>query len=68
MENVNCLKCRHFFTTWDPAKPRGCHKFGFKSLSFPSQEVRRETGQECNHFSKKAEKNQERDLSDPKYW
>ena len=43
----DCLKCLHFFVTWDPAFPRGCRVFGVKTRNLPSLEVRSATGRDC---------------------
>ncbi|MDR2518641.1 MAG: hypothetical protein LBD13_04415 [Spirochaetaceae bacterium] len=46
----NCLICRHFKVTWEPAHPRSCRIFGIKSRSLPSLEVFRATGRQCPSF------------------
>ncbi|RDG32717.1 hypothetical protein DV872_07340 [Oceanispirochaeta sp. M1] len=46
----DCLKCEHFFVTWDPAFPRGCRVFGIKSRQIPSLEVKKATGRQCPSF------------------
>ncbi|OLN24210.1 uracil-DNA glycosylase [Domibacillus antri] len=50
----NCLKCRHFYVTWDPAAPRGCRGYGFKTKQVPSIVVRGSSGHPCYKFSAKA--------------
>jgi len=52
-ERVNCLKCRHFYVTWDPQFPRGCRAFGFKTRLLPSQTVLSSSGQPCMNFEPK---------------
>lgn len=47
---VSCLKCKHYFNTYDPALPRGCKLFKLKSKIFPSDLVKKETGSECQGF------------------
>jgi len=49
----NCLKCRHYFITWDPYAPRGCKIFGFKSERLPCQIIQKETGNPCFSFEEK---------------
>jgi len=49
----NCLKCVHFKVTWDPAFPRSCEVFGFKTSALPQAEVFRVTGQRCPAFLQK---------------
>jgi hypothetical protein len=46
----NCLKCRHFYVTWDYNFPRGCRMFGIKSREMPSLAVLRNTGHNCPAF------------------
>jgi len=46
----NCLKCRHYRVSWDPAFPRACGVFGMKSRRLPSIEVFRATGRHCPAF------------------
>ena len=48
----NCLKCRHFHVTWDPAFPRGCRVFGIKSKRMPSLVVKENTGHHCPSFER----------------
>lgn len=49
----NCHRCRHFFVTWEPATPRGCRAYGFKTVSMPSAVVERESGLRCQQFEEK---------------
>jgi hypothetical protein len=51
----NCLLCLHFKVTWDPALPRSCGLFGFRSLNLPSMEVFRTTGKHCPAFQPRGE-------------
>ena len=48
--NINCVKCKHFYITWDKAFPKGCRLFGFKSGNMPSVAVREATGKECTNY------------------
>lgn len=50
---INCLKCRNFKVTWNPASPRACKIFGFKGKELPSATVLKVTGKECPAFSPK---------------
>lgn len=47
---VNCLKCRYFFITWDKNFPRGCRLFNFKGKALPSVAVYEATGAPCINF------------------
>ena len=50
---VNCIKCIYYFVTWEPARPRGCKFFGFKSYIMPAQVVLNSSGKECEAFQLK---------------
>ncbi|AEF82392.1 hypothetical protein [Leadbettera azotonutricia] len=49
----DCLKCRHFRITWEPAFPRSCAVFGIKCRNLPSMEVLLSTGRHCFSFALK---------------
>ncbi|KKI89626.1 uracil-DNA glycosylase [Bacillus sp. SA1-12] len=51
---VNCIKCRHFFVTWDRMYPNGCRAYGFKSASRPAIMVRKSSGITCLKYEPKA--------------
>ena len=50
---IACERCLHYFVTYDPKRPRGCRRFGFKSLQSPSLEVFAATGTNCAHYEEK---------------
>ncbi len=50
---VDCLKCKFFYVTWEPAFPRGCKLFQFKTAKLPSDLVLESTGQSCQQFQPK---------------
>ena len=50
---INCMKCRHFYITWDPNFPRGCKAYGFKTKQMPSVSVRAASGSLCMLFEEK---------------
>ena len=50
---IACGRCLHYFVTYDPKRPRGCRRFGFKSLQSPSLEVFAATGTNCAHYEEK---------------
>ncbi len=50
---VNCMRCKHYFITWDPKQPRGCRYFGFKSKRLPSIIVKQSSGEDCKVFRPK---------------
>ena len=49
----NCLQCRHFRVTWQPAFPRSCVLFGIKCQNLPSTEVFLSAGKHCFRFELK---------------
>jgi hypothetical protein len=49
----NCLRCRYFRITWEPAFPRSCSMFGIKCRNLPSMEVFLSTGRHCFSFKEK---------------
>ena len=49
----DCLKCRHFHVSWDPAAPRACDVFGIRCRQLPSYEVFAATGHQCPCFELK---------------
>jgi hypothetical protein len=46
----NCLSCRHFYITYEPAHPYGCRAMNFKSKEMPSLVVFRNSGMDCQAF------------------
>nr|WP_139999438.1 uracil-DNA glycosylase [Paenibacillus paridis] len=50
---INCLKCKHYYITWDPKSPKGCKAFGFKSSAMPSIAVFASSGKPCMNFEHK---------------
>jgi len=52
---VDCFQCKHFFVTWEPANPRGCRAFGFKTPRLPSDVVLETSGEVCLKFTPKTD-------------
>ncbi|MDR2494681.1 MAG: hypothetical protein LBD24_05595 [Spirochaetaceae bacterium] len=52
----DCITCRYFKVTWEPAYPRSCRLFGIKSRALPSIEVFRATGRHCPSFQRREKK------------
>lgn len=50
---IDCFKCKHFYVTWEPANPKGCKAFGFKTHRFPSDVVLETSGEPCLKFDPK---------------
>ena len=49
----DCLRCKHFKVTWEPAFPRSCLLFGIKCRNLPSVEVFLSAGKHCFAFQAK---------------
>ncbi|WP_317987033.1 hypothetical protein [Sutcliffiella rhizosphaerae] len=60
-KRINCLKCKHFYVTWDPNFPNGCKAFDFKTKQLPSLAVFRSSGLPCLKFVAKATEIKSRD-------
>lgn len=67
---VNCLKCQHYFITFDPVAPKGCRAYGIKSSQLPSVIIKQaNNGNNCMGFKEKEKKGKpEKNLNDDKYW
>ncbi len=52
-EKINCLKCRHFYITWDKNFPNGCKAMRFKSRQMPSVDTEQSSGVPCLRFAPK---------------
>lgn len=50
---IDCMKCRHFYVTWDQNFPRGCRAFNFKGAAMPSAAVLASSGKPCMNFELK---------------
>ncbi|SEM63641.1 uracil-DNA glycosylase [Paenibacillus sp. OV219] len=51
---IDCMKCRHFYITWDKNYPRGCKAFKFKGSAMPSAAVLSSSGKPCMNFEPKS--------------
>jgi len=52
-EKIGCLKCRHFYVTWDKSFPKGFEAMRFKLGKMPSFVVYEASGTACLRFAKK---------------
>ena len=52
-DRPQCIRCRHFYVTWDPKFPRGCRAYGFKGREEPSRVVFRNSGMACQLFDER---------------
>lgn len=50
MQRINCVKCIHYFVTWQPQHPHGCKAYGIKSKRHPSMEIQASTGTPCQAY------------------
>jgi hypothetical protein len=49
----NCLKCIHYYITYEPSMPYGCRAMKFKSARKPTQVVFSSSGMHCQLFALK---------------
>ena len=55
--NPNCMKCKHFYITYDKNMPKGCRVYKIQSSVLPSMVVKKaNNGDECAGFSPKETK------------
>ncbi len=52
----NCLKCKHYYVTYDPARPFGCRAMKFKSATSPARVVFKTSGLHCQLYNPKKNK------------
>ncbi len=68
------MKCKHYYSTFDPVLPRGCKLYGMKTAQFPEIIVKRESGSDCLGFEERkrarpeSKTTRDRDLNDPSLW
>ena len=48
-----CIKCVHYFITYEVSRPYGCRAMGFKSKMNPARVVFINSGLECQLFTAK---------------
>ena len=60
-DKVNCMKCKHYYVTWDPSFPKGCKLYGFKTSRLPASLVYESTGKQCESYEERAVNRQDRD-------
>ncbi|MBC7714216.1 MAG: uracil-DNA glycosylase [Rhizobacter sp.] len=76
IKRIPCMRCKHYQVTFDPAAPRGCKLYQFKSTLLPYVLVKQSTGKDCTAFEEKKSGggndedggNGKKDFNDPKYW
>ncbi|QGG47230.1 Uracil-DNA glycosylase [Heliorestis convoluta] len=52
-KRINCLRCEHFYITWEDRHPRGCRLLNFKTAHMPSLVVFQSCGHPCTGFQEK---------------
>lgn len=50
---IDCVRCQHYFVTWDVNRPHGCRFFAFKSPNSPALAVFESSGKPCEAFAQK---------------
>lgn len=50
---VNCLKCIHYYVTWEKDYPRGCRALNFKTRYFPASVVSNSSGMPCLYYKER---------------
>ena len=50
---TTCRGCVYFYVTYDPKRPWGCRKFGFKGKNLPAVTVFQSTGMHCAYYQQK---------------
>lgn len=46
----DCLRCRHYYVTYETSWPHGCRAFDFKSARLPRMVVAESSGKRCEVF------------------
>lgn len=73
-QRIPCMRCKHYYSTFDPNLPRGCKLYQFQSATIPYILVKQSTGKDCTSFEEKVKKGNDdegggkKDFNDPKYW
>jgi hypothetical protein len=71
-ERAKCLKCIHYFSTYNPQTPRGCRLYNIQTKGMPSTVIQQETGGYCHGYKSKEHfkdsKKKTIDLNDPRNW
>lgn len=52
-KKINCMKCEHFYITWDAGFPNGCKAYSFKTKQLPSVDVFTSSGIDCQLYEGK---------------
>ncbi|SDD95803.1 uracil-DNA glycosylase [Sporomusa acidovorans] len=52
-DSPKCIKCEHYYVTWDKVFPYGCRAMGFKTYKIPSAVVRESSGRDCLAFAER---------------
>lgn len=52
-DRQTCLRCVHYYITYDPSFPYGCRALGFKSRRMPQLEVVEASQASCLSFQPK---------------
>jgi hypothetical protein len=55
-QKVLCLRCRHYFVTWDKNHPHGCKAFKLKSAVLPYYDIQLVSNMNCLKYEARPEK------------
>ena len=49
-KRINCLKCKHYYVTWEQTFPNGCRMYNVKAKQLPSKLVLDSTKKMCEFY------------------
>jgi hypothetical protein len=49
-KKIICQQCKHYYVTWERAKPHGCRAYGFKSQQLCCVVVKQSSSIDCSLF------------------
>ncbi len=55
-DSISCLRCVHYYVTWNKKYPRGCRKYGFETDLMPSDTILIYTCKSCAYYKNKFKK------------
>ncbi len=55
-DSISCLRCAHYYITWNVKYPRGCRKYALETDLIPSDAVLIYTCKGCQYFKNKFKK------------
>ena len=55
-DDISCLRCIHYYVSWNKKYPRGCQKYGFETDLMPSDAVLIYSCKSCEYYKNKFKK------------